>query len=82
MLRVMIELIPTYWGFRTLVLSIFSSECESLKSHTRVRFIREKFLAHETTHLIVGVLQPTDKVLAAIAKGIWILPQSYLVGLS
>lgn len=43
------------------------------------KFLRDRNLHPETTHLIIGVLKPTEKVLSALAKGIWILPQSYLV---
>ena len=48
----------------------------------KVTFSRDRHLSTETTHLIVGKLRPTEKLISAMVRGIWILPQSYLVSLS
>ena len=40
-----------------------------------------RHLLPTTPHLVVGELRPTEKLLSAIAKGIWILPEKFLVKL-
>lgn len=62
--------------------AFLSSDCEAVRSTMNVKFLREQQLSAETTHLIVGVLKPSEKLVSALARGIWILPQKYLVSLT
>ena len=58
------------------------SQCQEFKG-AKLEYIRkQKFLNPKTTHLIIGRVRSTEKLLSALAKGIWLLPEvAYLVRL-